>query len=104
MLNFLHHLKLRSKLVFIYIVCVFVPIVLTNIMFYHVTTINIKNQKTADAEQAIALLQAELGALIDDAAGISYLYSIDTLLSKHLNTNHASYDQYVESLDRKSVV
>ncbi len=99
MLNFrLHHLKLRSKLIFIYVICVFIPIVLTNVMFYQVTTINIRNQKTADAEQAISLLQSEFGALIDDAAGISYLYSIDSQLNQHLNTDHPSYDRYVESL------
>lgn len=100
MLNFrFHHLKLRNKLVFIYIVCVFVPIVLTNVMFYHVTTINIKNQKTADAEQAINQLKAELGAVIEDAAGISYLYSINKQLNNHLNIVHASHDRYVESLN-----
>jgi len=99
-LNFrLHHLKLRSKLIFIYVICVFIPIILTNVMFYQVTTINIKNQKTADAEQAITLLQAELGALIDDAAGISYLYSIDNQLNNHLDSDHVSYDRYVESLN-----
>ncbi|MGO4372293.1 sensor histidine kinase, partial [Paenibacillus sp. MCAF20] len=100
MLNFrLHHLKLRSKLILIYVICVFIPIVLTNVMFYQVTTMNIKNQKTADAEKAIALLQSELKALIDDAAGISYLYSIDNQLSHLLNSDHTSYDRYVESLN-----
>ncbi|MBD2871079.1 sensor histidine kinase [Paenibacillus sp. IB182493] len=98
----LHHLKLRSKLIFIYVICVFIPIVLTNVIFYQVTTANIKNQKTADAERAISLLQAELGVLIDDAAGISYLYSIDTGLNHHLNTDHASFDQYIESLSAVS--
>jgi two-component system, sensor histidine kinase YesM len=99
LLNFrLHNLKLRNKLIVIYVICVFVPIVLTNVMFYHVTTLNVKKQKTADAEQAISLLQSELGALIDDAAGISYLYSIDNQLLAHLNTDHTSYDRYVESL------
>jgi two-component system sensor histidine kinase YesM len=98
-LNFrMHHLKLRSKLIFIYVICVFIPIILTNVMFYQVTTNNIKNQKTADADQAITLLQAELGALIDDAAGISYLYSIDNQLNNHLNIDHVSFDRYVESL------
>ncbi|TYP76799.1 sensor histidine kinase [Paenibacillus methanolicus] len=100
MLNFrLDHLKLRNKLIVIYVICVFLPIVLTNVTFYHVTTLNVKKQKTADAEQAITLLQSELGALIDDAAGISYLYSIDHQLGDHLNIDHASYDRYVESLN-----
>ncbi len=103
MLNFrLHNLKLRNKLIVIYVICVFLPIVLTNVMFYQVTTLNVKKQKTTDAEQAITLLQSELGALIDDAAGISYLYSIDNLLLAHLNNEHASYDRYVESLSSVS--
>ena len=95
----LHHLKLRHKLIVIYILCVFIPIVLTNVMFYNVTTNNIKNQKTADAEQTMHQLKSELGAVIDDAAGISYLYSIDRLLTDHLNTNHLTHDRYVDSLN-----
>lgn len=95
----LHHMKLRSKLIVIYIVCVFIPIILTNVMFYQVTTVNIKNQKTADAEQAMTLLQAELRTVIEDAAGISYLYSIDRQLLQHLNTTYVSNDRYVESLN-----
>lgn len=100
MFNFrLHHMKLRSKLFVIYIVCVFIPIILTNVMFYKVTTMNIKFQKTSDAEQAMTLLQAEIRTVIDDAAGISYLYSIDNQLTEHLNTTYTSYDRYVESLN-----
>jgi two-component system sensor histidine kinase YesM len=94
----MRHLKIRNKLIFIYIVCVFAPIVLTNVMFYNVTTNNIKNQKRVDSEQAITQLKQELGAVIDDAAAISYLYSFDKLLNNHLNTEFASYGHYVESL------
>ncbi|WP_239618277.1 sensor histidine kinase [Cohnella mopanensis] len=93
-----NNLKLRSKLILIYVICVFLPIVLTNVTFYHVTTINIKNQKTADAEEAITLLQSKIGALIDDAAGIAYLYSIDSQLNNHLNIEHTSNENYVASL------
>ncbi len=100
MLNLsLHHMKIRSKLIVIYIVCVFIPIILTNVMFYHVTTMNIKHQKTSDAEQAMTLLQTTLKTVINDAAGISYLYSIDKQLIQHLNTTYPSYDSYVDSLN-----
>jgi two-component system, sensor histidine kinase YesM len=68
------------------------------VMFYHVTTINIKSQKTTDAKQAISLLQSELGALIEDAVGLSYLYSVDNQLDDHLNRTHTSYELYTESL------
>lgn len=99
MINFrLDNMKLRSKLIVIYIVCVFIPIILTNVMFYQVTTANIKNQKTADADQALTQLQAELRAVIENAAGIAYLYSVDKQLLQHLNTTYAANDRYVNSL------
>lgn len=94
-----NHFKLRNKLFVIYIVCVFIPIVLTNVLFYNVTTNNIKKQKSVDAAQAIVQLKNEVGVLIDDAAGIAYLYAIDRSLNNHLNMEYDSYDRYIESLN-----
>ncbi|MUT67498.1 HAMP domain-containing protein [Paenibacillus sp. NEAU-GSW1] len=97
----LNHLKLRDKLIFMYFLCVFIPIVLTNIFFYNVSTNNIINQKTHDADIALEQLQRELRAVIDEAAGISYLYYIDPVLNDHLNHHYASQAEYIEALNEK---
>ncbi|SFE44559.1 two-component system, sensor histidine kinase YesM [Paenibacillus catalpae] len=94
-----NHLKLRDKLLLMYILCVFIPIVLTNIVFYNVTTNNIKNQKTHDADIALEKLQGELRAVIDEAAGISYLYYIDPFLNELLDRNYDSQIEYVEAFN-----
>lgn len=94
----INNLKLRNKLVLIYILCVFIPILFANVVFYNVTTNNIKNQKAVDAEIALEQLKNELKVVIEDAAGIAYLYYIDPVLNNHLNTKYNSYDQYIESL------
>jgi Predicted signal transduction protein with a C-terminal ATPase domain len=94
-----NHLKLRDKLLLMYILCVFIPIVLTNIVFYNVTTNNIKNQKSHDADIALEKLQGELRAVIDEAAGISYLYYIDPLLNQLLDKNYESKIEYVEAFN-----
>ncbi|MCM3628893.1 sensor histidine kinase [Paenibacillus glycanilyticus] len=94
-----NHLKLRDKLLLMYILCVFIPIVLTNIVFYNVTTTNIKNQKSHDADIALEKLQGELRAVIDEAAGISYLYYIDPLLNQLLDRNYESQIEYVEAFN-----
>ncbi|GLX67606.1 sensor histidine kinase [Paenibacillus glycanilyticus] len=94
-----NHLKLRDKLLLMYIFCVFVPIVLTNIVFYNVTTNNIKNQKSHDADIALEKLQGELRAVIDEAAGISYLYYIDPLLNQLLDKRYESQIEYVEAFN-----
>lgn len=95
----INHLKLRDKLFLIYILCVFIPIVVTNIVFYNVTTNNVKNQKTVDADLAMGQLQNEFRVIIDDAAGMAYQYYIDPVLNSHLNKYYETYDQYVESLN-----
>lgn len=94
----MNNLKIRDKLIIIYFVCVFIPILLTNIIFYHVTTTNIKTQKTVDANYAITSLKGEIQGLIDDAAGIAYLYNIDSQLNTHLQRKYGGPVDYVESL------
>lgn len=94
-----NHLKLRDKLLLMYVFCVFIPIVLTNIVFYNVTTNNIKNQKSHDADIALEKLQGELRAVIDEAAGISYLYYIDPMLNQLLDTKYDSQIDYVEAFN-----
>lgn len=95
----MNHLKIRDKLIFIYILCVLLPILLTNIIFYSVTTTNIKNQKKVDADIAISNIQQELETLIDDGAGIAYLYYVDSQLINHLQRDYNSPAYYVESLN-----
>ena len=95
----MNHLKLRDKLIIIYVVCVLVPVLLSNIIFYSVTTTNIKNQKTVDAHIAIENLQQEVQTVIDDAAGLAYLYYVNSQLFNHLQTDYEGPAQYVESLN-----
>lgn len=94
----MNHLKIRDKLIIIYIVCVLLPILLTNIIFYYVTTTNIKTQKTVDANYAISTLKEEIQGLVDDAAGIAYLYNVDSQLYTHLQRDYGNPVDYVESL------
>ncbi|ANY67567.1 two-component sensor histidine kinase [Paenibacillus sp. BIHB 4019] len=103
-MHLLNQLKLRDKLLVMYICSVFIPIVLTNVIFYNVTTNNIKNQKTRDADMVLEQLQREVRSVIDEAAGISYLYYIDPLLNGHLDHTYTSKLEYVEAFtDMKSV-
>lgn len=93
----LNNIKLRDKLLLMYLLSVFIPIVVTNVVFYHVTTNNIRNQKIRDANIALEKLQRELRSVIDEAAGISYLYYIDPVLNEHLNRTYESDIEYVEA-------
>ncbi|WP_159887615.1 cache domain-containing sensor histidine kinase [Paenibacillus puerhi] len=93
----LNHVKLRDKWLLIYVLSVFIPIVLTNVIFYHVTTTNIRNQKVRDATLALEKTKSELQSVIDEAAGISYLLYSDPVLNEGLNRDYPTQLDYVEA-------
>ncbi|AFH60465.1 cache domain-containing sensor histidine kinase [Paenibacillus caseinilyticus] len=92
----LNHMRLRDKWLLMYVLSVFIPIVLTNVVFYHVTTTNIKNQKHRDASVAIDKTGSEIQALMDEAAGVSYIFFSDPLLNETLDRDYRSSLDYIE--------
>ena len=94
--------SLRNKLLIIYICSVFIPITLTHIVFYHVTTNNVRTQKMNDISLAVKQISNNFQTAIDDAVGISSMLYTDYELYNLLETKydssidfiHAYYDYY----------
>ncbi|WP_438448437.1 sensor histidine kinase [Gorillibacterium sp. sgz5001074] len=93
----LNHMKLRDKLLLMYALCVFLPIVMTNAVFYHVTTTNIKDQKIHDAGLALENIKGSLKTVIDQAAGVSYSFYADRIFNEYLARRYASTYEYVDA-------
>lgn len=94
--------SLRNKLLIIYICSVFIPITLTHIVFYHVTTNNVRTQKMNDISLSVKQISNNFQTAIDDAVGISSMLYTDYELYNLLETKydssidfiHAYYDYY----------
>lgn len=95
----LNNVKLRNKLLLMYFLSVFLPIVLTNAVFYQVTTNHIKNQKIRDASAALEQAKNEFRGVIDEAVGLSYLFYTDAVLHEYLDRDYSSVIEYVEAYD-----
>ncbi|WP_438446057.1 sensor histidine kinase [Gorillibacterium sp. sgz5001074] len=93
----LNNIRLRNKLLLMYAVSVFIPIVLTNVFFYSVTMSNIRNQKIHDATIQMEKLHRELQSIIDGAVGISYNYYTDLELNEVLDRDFGSTYEYIEA-------
>lgn len=93
----LNNMKLRDKLLLMYILSVFLPIVMTNVVFYRVTTTNIKDQKIHDAGLALETIKGSLKTVIDQAAGVSYSFYADRIFNEYLARRYASPYQYVDA-------
>ncbi|MBP1905137.1 two-component system sensor histidine kinase YesM [Paenibacillus turicensis] len=95
--NRLNYMKLRDKLLFMYIFSVFIPIVATNIIFYNVTTDNIRNQKIRDAKMALDNIKNDLRVTIDQAVGLSYSLYADPVFNKTISRRFGSEREYVDT-------
>ncbi|MEK3714429.1 sensor histidine kinase [Paenibacillus sp. FSL R7-0333] len=99
MKNFLNYLKLRDKLLLMYMLSVFIPIVLTNVVFYNVTTSNIRNQKIRDADMALNNLKNDLRVTIDQGVGLSYSLYTDSIFNKTITRKFTSQKDYVDTFN-----
>jgi two-component system, sensor histidine kinase YesM len=97
MRNPLNNVKLRDKLLLMYFISVFIPIVLTNVIFYSVTTNNVKSQKSRDVAVALEQTKNDIRLVIDDAVGISYTFYSDALLNELLDRDYVDDLEYVEA-------
>lgn len=81
----------------IYFVCVLIPVVLTNIIFYQITSNNVREQKLRDTSRAIEQIRNEFYAQVEAIAGISAVMYNDSLLLEYLEENYEQPAEYVQN-------
>ena len=95
----LDDIRLRNKMLIVYIFCVLLPIVLTNAVFYQVTTNNVKNQRMRDISRALEQVRNDFRAEIDIAVRVSDVFITDYLLNEILETEYESPLDYIAAYD-----
>ncbi|SFT13678.1 sensor histidine kinase [Paenibacillus sp. BC26] len=90
-----HNIRLRSKMLMIYFLSVLIPVVLTNVIFYNITTNNVKNQKLKDLSLAIEQMRNEFMYQIDAVVGISSVLYNDSIMNDYLDQRYVDSSDYV---------
>ncbi|MGO4374193.1 sensor histidine kinase, partial [Paenibacillus sp. MCAF20] len=67
----MNDIRLRNKMVIVFILAVFIPVVLTNVIFFNLTTSSVKKQKLADINRGLEQIRNEVDDQIEAAVGIS---------------------------------
>lgn len=96
MLLNLNNVRLRNKMLLMYVLSVFIPVVATNVVFYAITTGNIRHQKMNDISVAVKQIRDELQGSINAAAGISTVLYNDSLLWEYVGQRYDNPADYVE--------
>ena len=95
----LNNVRLRNKMLILYILCVLIPIVFTNVVFNAVTTGNVKNQRMKDISRALEQVKNEFRNEVDKAVSVSYVFFNDYNLNSILEANYEQPVAYVEAYD-----
>lgn len=94
-----NHIRLRDKMLILYFSCVFIPIVLTNVIFYNVTTGNVERQRMQDISRAVEQVRNELLHEVQDAVSVSNVFYFDSLLNEIVEDNYDNPVDYIEAYD-----
>lgn len=95
----LNNVRLRDKMLGLYFLCVFVPILVTNAIFYYVTTNNVKQQLILDINRAIEQVKNEFFQEVEGAMEISTVLYTDSLLNEIVDTDYNHPAEYIGAYD-----
>lgn len=95
----LNHIKMRNKMLLIYFLCVFIPIVLTNLLFYNTITENVRNQRIRDIDRTIEQINNDFREQVDNAVGLSSFFYADLSTNEILDRDFANAADYLEVYD-----
>src|SRR5699024_10961479 len=93
----LNNISLKNKLLLVYFISVFIPIVFTNITFYYVTTENVKKQKQRDLSLAVEQMANDFERGIEDAVGVSNVLYTDNILYTFLENDYKTLSDFVQA-------
>ncbi|WP_405156046.1 sensor histidine kinase [Paenibacillus sp. FSL K6-0108] len=96
-LNFFNNIRLRDKMLILYLFFVLLPVILTNVIFYQVTVANVKSQRTADLSKAMEQIRSEFMGEIRNAADLSSSFYTDSMLNDMLDVDYTLPVQYIEA-------
>ncbi|OXS57240.1 hypothetical protein B1A99_17270 [Cohnella sp. CIP 111063] len=91
----LNNVRLRNKMLIVYFLSVFLPVLLTNVLFYTITSNNVKKQKMQDLSLAIEQIRNDFLYQIEAVVGISSVLYNDSTLNDYLDKKYDNQSDYV---------
>lgn len=95
----LDDVRLRNKFLIIYLLCVFIPILVSNFVFYQVTSENVRNQRMEDIQRTLEQIRNEFRAEVEDVVSVAFRLHIDYNVNAVLETEFASPFDYIDTYE-----
>ncbi|MEJ9218993.1 sensor histidine kinase [Paenibacillus glucanolyticus] len=95
----LNNVRLRDKMLLMYFLAVFLPILITNLIFYNVTSGSVREQRIQDITVALEQMKNEFRREVEDALEISSVFYTDVQLNEIVETGYDHPADYIEAYD-----
>ncbi|GAF63883.1 hypothetical protein BTS2_0775 [Bacillus sp. TS-2] len=92
-------IKIRNKLLVLYLLLVLIPIIFTNVFFYHMTINTIRKQKINDVQLIMNQISNEFILTVDQAVGVSTRFYTDAEMYDFFETEYERTIDYIEAYD-----
>ncbi len=103
----LNNLTVRNKLLLIYVVCVLIPIILTDTVIMYYVNSTYKQSHYREMQHAMERVEYNLSEFVSTCILFTNNMYTDNILDKFLNKKYSSnidyYDQYIKMLDNNSL-
>lgn len=99
MLKHWNDIRLRNKLLILYVVAIFVPMIITNLIFYNITADNVRTQKITDLSHALDKSKDTYRKAIESVVEISSVLYTDSELSAALDNNYSTTNEMLIAYD-----
>ena len=90
---------MRGKMLIIYFLCVFLPLLIISFIFYYTTTNNMKDQIIEDSTRAMEQVKNEFAREVEGTMEISSLFYMDHLLNEVIDTEYTHPAAYIGAYD-----
>src|SRR5690625_4325260 len=91
----INNIRLRDKLLIVYFLSVFLPVLLTNVIFYNITMNNVRTQKMHDLSLSLEQIANDFRQNVDDAVGASSILYTDNKIYTLLDHKYESVLDYI---------
>lgn len=94
-----YDINLRNKLLLIYIILVFIPILTTNILFYYRISDSVQEREMEHINRSLDKSNSEFKRFIEDNVALSHSIYTDTSLYGLIDKKYASTEEYYSNFE-----
>lgn len=100
--HIIDNINIKNKLLLIYVLSIFIPVVITNIIFINIINKNVKEQQIGQINASLDRAKAQLYKNLNDVSVVGFTIISDRKIKEALDKKYSSleefYDQYSDFL------